>query len=245
MGRKFIVWVLLLLCFSPAIYSITIEEIVNKLEGNLYFDTAKTTGELIIKDRFGTTETSFISYAEGSEKVLIEFTNAEQSGQKILRLKDEMYLFYPDAEELILLQGSSLRESLFNSDISYEDMSGGRKILESYNVVLNGEEDVEGNTCYKLTLTAKVKNIPFPKQILWVDKALFIHRKIQQYSVSDKLIREISTLEYKKIGNVHFVSHQVIKDTLKKNSSTELIINELKINIPIDPKMFSLRELTW
>ena len=97
--------------------ALTAEEIIGRMEENTVFETSRAEGAMMIKDRFGTKETRFISYSRGKDTTLIEFTSLEERGMKILRTEEEIYLFYPDAEELIRLQGAALRDSVLGSDI--------------------------------------------------------------------------------------------------------------------------------
>src|SRR5512137_1984634 len=88
----------------------TAEEIVARLQANQVFRTSRIEGVMTVTDRFGTKETRFVSYARGDADALIQFTSPEEKGQKILRTKDEIYLYYPDAEEVIRLQGAAFRD---------------------------------------------------------------------------------------------------------------------------------------
>ena len=132
MTRLTIAAVMLALLVPAGISALTAEEIIRRMEENTVYDTARSKGSMIINDRFGTKVSTYVSYAEGADTTLIEFTSLEEEGMKILRTQDEIYLFYPDAEELIRLQGAALRDSVMGSDMSYEDMTGGKDLLDAY-----------------------------------------------------------------------------------------------------------------
>ncbi|MBE3134413.1 MAG: outer membrane lipoprotein-sorting protein, partial [Acidobacteria bacterium] len=124
--------------------AISAESIVRRMQSNQIFETSKVRGRMTVIDRFGTNVTTFLSYSRGTSDTLIEFTSPEEKGQKILRTREEIYLFYPGAEELIRLQGAAFRDAVLGSDMSYEDLTGGKTILESYEVSLEGKETVDG-----------------------------------------------------------------------------------------------------
>jgi len=241
----------LLLAFMAAfavpasVPAISAEDVVKKLEKNTVIKTAWTDGCLIIHDRFGTKKTTFISYSRGVDTVLIEFTSVEEEGMKILRTSNEIYLFYPEAEELIRMQGAALKESVLGSDMSYEDMTGGKSLLQSYRVTLEGIEEVDGAPCYKVSLEAKSRDVPYYKEIMWIDRELFIYRQIHKFSRSGKLLKEITIDDIRQVSGKNIPFHMVLKDTLKRNSSTEFFINDIKINLRLEPDIFSLEELTW
>ncbi len=241
--RKLLFVILILVPLS--LFSITPEEIIERLEDNIVFDTSYMEGSMIIHDRFGEKVSTFIGYSEGTDNSLIEFTSVEEEGMKILRTENEIYLFYPEAEELIRMQGDALKDSILGSDISYEDMTGGKSLLDSYNVTLDGTETIDGSECYIVTMIAKTNDVPYYKQTMWVDTDNFIYRQVHKYSRSGRLIKEISISDIRNINGQYISFYMVLVDTLKSNSSTEFIIDELEIDERLPRNIFSLDELTW
>ena len=132
MKYKIIISLILIMIIPSLAFAITGEEIIRNADNAVTFDTAESAGEMRITDRFGTKVTTFKSWARGEDDSLIEFTSRAERGQKVLRTKDEIFLFYPDAEELIRMQGSALRQGMLGSDISYEDMTGGKDRASQY-----------------------------------------------------------------------------------------------------------------
>src|SRR6056297_4285945 len=230
---------------SLPLFAISAEEIIRKLEENQVHETARSEGKMIINDRFGEKVTTFKSWAEGEEKTLIEFTSRQERGQKILRTDDEIYLYFPDAAEVIRLQGAALRDSVLGSDMSYEDMTGGKGLLESYNAEMLGKETVDGEECYKIELHAKGRGVPYPKEIMWVDTEMFVNRKVHMFSLSDKLLKEMRMEDYTTQKGKTFPVRFIIEDKMKSNSSTEFVIESIEIGIDIPSSLFSLEELTW
>ena len=221
------------------------EEIIRRLEANQTHATSRVEGRMVIHDRFGRRTTELIMYARGTDDALIEFTSAEEAGQKVLRTGDEIYLFYPDASELIRLQGAALRQSMLGSDISYEDMTGNKGYLDSYDVRLTGREEVDGNPCNVLELEATSRDVAYPRQKLWVDAELYVMRRAEQHALSGRLLKVMEVEELMQRDGKVFPSHITIRDQLKQNTRTEFIIEEARINIDLPNRIFSVEELTW
>lgn len=236
--------ILMLLC-GALLSAQTADEIIRRLENNQVHETARTEGKMIIHDRFGTKTVSYISYARGEEETLIEFTSKHERGQKILRTDDKIYLYYPDASELIRLQGSALRDSVMGSDMSYEDMTGGKGLLEDYSVELKGSEGINGNECFRLLLTAKSRRVAYYQQTLWVDTEEYVTRRARQFSRSGDLLKEMNVGEIIQTEGKTIPKHITIKDNLKRNSETEFILQSIEIGIRLPADIFSLQELTW
>ncbi len=243
MKHKILILTALLIFIVSGLFAITAKEIIEKMELNLVYDTSIVEGRMVINDRFGTRTSTYISYAEGEEKSLLEFTNIEDAGQKILRLKDEIYLYYPDAEETIRLQGAALRQAVMGSDFSYEDMTGDKGILDSYAVTLDGEETIDGIPCYILTLTAKTRDVPYQKEIMWVDKELFIYRQVHKLAKSGKVLKEMKITDLIIVDGLYIPSGLTMVDKLKRNSSTEFYMDSIELGVDLPKDIFTLGEL--
>ena len=227
------------------LFGITAEEIVREMDRQQSFTTMKATGSMITNDRFGRKTSDFISWSRGNDDFLIEFTSPAEEGQKILRTANELYLYYPDAEEIIRLQGAALRQSMLGSDISYEDMTEGNDTLDKYEVDLTGEEVIEGKTCYIIEMDAKSRDVAYPRQIVWVTKDTMVPRKVQYFSKSGKLLKEMRVNKIDRIGEKFVITEMTLEDKLKKHSSTELIIDDLETDVDLGRDFFSLDNLSW
>ena len=242
--KKAVTAFLLILVTIP-LCAISPDEIIRRMEANQISDSSYAQGRMITTDKYGTIVRTFNSWSRGEEDALIEFTSKGEEGQKILRTHDEIYLYFPDAEEILRIQGSAMRDSVMDSDFSYEDMTGDKGLLSDYTAVLDGEETVNGKTCYIVTLTARSRSVPYYTQKLWVDKERFTGVKVYKFARSGTLLKELEVLEWSETDGMLVPVHMVMKDAMKKNSSTEFILDKLQLNINPDPALFSLEELSW
>jgi outer membrane lipoprotein-sorting protein len=237
--------VLLLLVAATAAFAQNAEDIVRRLEVNQRFRTQEAEGALIITDRFGSRTKTFVSYAEGRERMLLAFTNPEEKGQKILRLQDEIYLYFPDAEEVVRLQGSALKEAVMGSDFSYEDLTGEKSVLDLYVVRLLGSEQLGGREQHLLELKAKGRGVAYPLQKLWVDAVEFIPRRAEYYALSGRLLKTLEVLEVRQVAGRSVMSRAIMRDALKKSSSTEFRVDRVKLDETLPKNIFSLEALSW
>lgn len=220
------------------------ENIIRQMEDREVFDSSFVRGRLIINDRFGEKTSSFESYSLGSEYSLMEFTSVEEQGQKILRSEDNIYVYYPDAEEVIRLFGSALGDGILGSDASYEDITGDKSLLVDYEITSYRVEEENGNPLHRIELKARRSSVPYPRQVIWIDDALNGVRS-EKYSLSNRLIKEEVVLDFRQVGNYTIPSHMRIDDTLKKNSYSEFILDHIEGDYPLDIDFFSIEELTW
>ena len=233
------------LAATLSVSAITAEEIIENVERNEINEEERIDGSMIISDRFGSRVKTFVSYAAGADKMLLEFTNPEERGQKILRLEDEIYLYFPEAEEVIHLQGSALKESVMGSDFSYEDMTGEGDLLDQYEVTLLGEQTIDGRKHYHLELKARKRGLAYPKQEAWVDAEYWVMTRANAYSLSGRLLKEMELGDIRQIGGKYVPHYIIMRDAMKKNSSTEMRIEAIDLQAELPPNVFSLEELTW
>jgi outer membrane lipoprotein-sorting protein len=221
------------------------EQILKRLEDAQRFRTQEAEGTLVITDRFGSRTKTFQSYAEGEERMLLAFTNPEEKGQKILRLSGEIYLYFPEAEEILHLQGAALKESVLGSDFSYEDLTGEESLLERYEPRLLGAERIEDREHFVLELKARKRGAAFPLEKIWVDAERYVPLKAEYYALSGKLLKEMEVLEVKSVSGRFVLSRVIIRDRMKKDSSTELRLGRLRLDEALPRGIFSLERLSW
>lgn len=229
---------------APSEGTPSVEEIVTRLEENRTY-SSRSEATMTIVDRFGERVSSMISWSRGAEEFLIEFTSAAEYGQKVLRTEDEIYLYYPDAAELVRLQGQALRESMLGSDVSYEDLTGGRTLLEEYDAVLEGRETIDGHDTWRVTLEARVRDVAYPLQTLWIDTEIYMSWRTELYSLNGRLLKTITVETAGEIDGVWIPLRSVIVDALRSNSSTTMEIESVEIGLTLDDDLFSLEELSW
>ncbi|MDC7226360.1 MAG: outer membrane lipoprotein-sorting protein [Spirochaetales bacterium] len=244
MKNKLIIFALILLLPASA-FAISGEEIVRKADDKATYDSAEMAGEMRITDRFGTKTSTFNSWSRGENESLIEFTSLAERGQKVLRTENEIYLYYPDAEELIRMQGSALRQGMLGSDISYEDMTGGKDRASQYKIEVTGSETILGRDCWVLSLEARTRSVPYPKETVWIDKQDYIVMKGEYFTKSGRLLKEMEVLELGEIDGITLALETKISDKMKRDSDTILIVKDLKANVALDDAIFSLEELSW
>ena len=225
--------------------TLTAEQIIERVEANRTHDTSRSVVRMTVRDRFGERESTMTSWTQGAHLTLIEFTSVAERGQKVLRTDEEVYLFYPDAAELIRLQGAALRESLLGSDVSYEDLTGGKTLLDTYHVTLEGREALDGHDVYRVSLLARRRNVAYPRQTLWIDEDVFVVRRAEQYSLNGRLLKTIEADDVREIDGVNIPMRQTISDALKRNSATSVEIEEIEIGLALSDDLFSLEELSW
>lgn len=248
MSNRIRIWSLLsllFLCIPLSLTAVTADEIVRAMDERQTFKTSYSTGSLVTTDRFGETVSTFRAWAQGSSDSLIEFTSLAEHGQKILRTKSSLYLFYPDAEQLIRLQGSALRQSVLGSALSYEDMTAEKTTLDAYTAHLDGSETVNGRACYVLTLTAKTRQVAYPIQKIWVDKESYLVWKAVYSTAQGRELKTMEVVQTLQVDGRTLPKETKIIDSMKRDTRTTMRLDTLEVDLALEPKLFTLESLTW
>ncbi|MFA5570092.1 MAG: outer membrane lipoprotein-sorting protein [Sphaerochaetaceae bacterium] len=243
--KRYLFLLILLLISIASLPALSADEIIQKMDEHQDFSSTIIKGSITRRDRFGELTSTYTAWAQGSDTFLLEFTSPAERGQKILRLDNQLYLFYPSAQELIRLQGSALRQSLIGSDLSYEDMSSHKNTLDVYDAKLLSSEIFNGRQCYVIELSSKKRNVAYPIQKMWVDATHYSLVKSEAFTASGRHLKSIEVEKTMMINNSVIAQKTLVIDQLKKNSSTTLEILSIEVDVPIEAHLFTLQNLRW
>lgn len=218
--------------------------ILEKVDGNYIAENREVTSTMVIKARRGTRTIKAQSWIQGIEKAFTEYLSpAREKGTKMLKIKDELWIYSPSTDRTIKIAGHMLRSSLMGSDVSYEDYMEDPKLSNMYDAKLIGEEKLGSRNCYVLNLTAKKGRVAYYFRKMWVDKERYLPLKEERFAKSGKLLKRLTINKVFKIGERWYPQKMIFKDVLMKGSGTEFIINSIEFNVKIPEYIFSKASL--
>ena len=235
--------ILSLFIFSSSALAITAEEIINKRDDNEYLKQARVESTMIINNAGRELEKKMVSLIEG-DKALVRFTNPMDRGTKFLKREDNLWMFFPDAEDVVKLSGHMLERGMMGSDFSYKDMMESEKLTELYNFELVGEVEYNGRPCYKIeAIKEEGAEVSYYKRIGWIDKERFIGLREELYAESGKLLKVAEVTEVEEIEGRWYPIRTIMENKLRENTSTTFIIDSIEFNPEISEGTFSLESL--
>lgn len=219
-------------------------QIISDVDKNLSADSRVVESSMTIHGRRSSRTMTSKSYTSGNEKSFTEYLSpAREKGTKMLKLGKEMWLYSPSTDRTIMISGHMLRQSVMGSDLSYEDMMEDRKLTDVYTALLADEEIIEGRKCYVLELKAKVDDVPYYTQKLWVDTEKLVPLKQELYAKSGQLLKRITMSDIQRINNRWYPMKMVYKDVLKDGKGTEWKITKIEFDTSIPDYVFSKASL--
>lgn len=236
----------LAIIFSGTVYGEfpTGKEILDRVDRNFTAKSHISTITMVVKERRETRTMTAKSWTEGNEKSFTEYLSPpREEGTKMLKLKDELWMWSPSADRTIKIAGHMLRQSMMGSDISYEDFMEDPELSDAYDSKVTGEEEMDGRSCYVLELTANRDNIAYPSRKIWVDKERYLPLKEERFAKSGKLLKRVEIKSVFKSGERWYPKEIIYKDVLQTGEGTRIIIDSINFDIKIPEHIFSKASL--
>lgn len=178
--------------------------------------------------------------SEGTLKSFTEYLSpASEKGTKMLKLQGQLWIYSPSTDRIIQISGNMLRQSVMGSDLSYEDMMDDRKLMDIYAAKVTGEENLDDRKTVIVELTAKVENVAYFKQRMWIDQERFVPLKEELYAKSGQLLKRVDFKAVQKIQGRWFPTTIIYKDVLKDGNGTEFNMTSIKFEQDIAPYIFT------
>jgi outer membrane lipoprotein-sorting protein len=216
------------------------EYILKSIDRNLSSNNRVFTSKMVIHGRRGSRTLTAKTWAEGEKKAFTEYVSpAREKGVKMLKMKDNLWMYAPATDRIIHISGNMLRQSVMGSDLSYEDMMEDSKLTDHYNATVTGVEHVDDRRCWVLDLVAKTKAVSYHRRKLWVDQVRNVPLMAELYAKSGKLLKMMTLKDVTQIKGRWFPKRLIFKDMLKKGKGTEFVIETIAFDQPISAHIFS------
>lgn len=214
--------------------------IMDKVDKNLSSKNRIIESTMTIHGKRNSRTITAKSWSEGTKKSFTEYLSpASEKGTKMLKLEGKLWIYSPSTDRIIQISGNMLRQSVMGSDLSYEDMMDDRKLQDVYTEKLIGREIIDGRNTWIVQLTAKVEDIAYHSQKMWVDTARFVPLKQELYAKSGQLLKKLEFKDVKKIQGRWFPFTTTYKDMLKSGKGTEFKITSILFDQTIPEYIFT------
>lgn len=220
------------------------ESILQKVDNNMIAKTSISESQMVINGKRNSRTITSKGYARGEVTAFTEYLSpAREKGTKMLKLEDRLWIYSPSTDRTIQLSGHMLRQSVMGSDMSYEDAMEDRRLNRMYNAKVTGEESIDNRKVWVMELNAKVENVTYEKQKMWVDQERFVPLKQEMYAKSGQLLKRVILENVQKIDGHWYPMKMNFKDMLKDGKGTDFIVTSIKFDVDIPEYIFSKASL--
>jgi outer membrane lipoprotein-sorting protein len=217
------------------------EEILRRIDENLYIDQAMSTSTMIIHGRSGTRTITSKGWRKGIDRSLVEYLSPpREKGKKMLKLDDKIWTYTPEPNDrIIAISGHLLRQSVMGSDLSYEDITENHKLVELYDAEVSGTEEFDGRDCWVVDLTAKEDDVTYHSRKIWVDRERWLPLKEERFAKSGRLLKTTTIDEVFEVGGRWYPKHMTFKDMLQRGEGTEYIVESIDFDAEVPDHMLT------
>ena len=216
--------------------------ILDRLRQNTKVKSVKFDAVMEIKRGNRILTKKFYGYGREDDFLLI-FTNPEDRDVKYLKLKNELFIYLPDIDDVVRISGDMLKHSLAGSDLSYEDLMTNDP-FGFYGVELEGDTVFKEHEVYIINLVDTTGKAPYYEAKLYVDRKRFIPWKEEFFTRSGRKIKETEALSISKFGSRYYITDLIMRDLRRKDSSTRFTFKNLNFDIEI-PEEYFKREILF
>jgi outer membrane lipoprotein-sorting protein len=250
MLKKILFGFVLIICYGMLAEEtegkITAEEIIRTMTETLNPEQSEAVMEMTIITSGGQ-ERTFVYKAyskDKGEKSLMKYLEpgrVKNLAVLMLNNADDIWMYVPGTKRVRKLATHAKRQKVQGSDFSYEDLGSSNAFIDDYNSVLLGEEEKNGELCYKLELTKKEdSDAGYSRLIVWAEKESYVPVVIAYYHEKDRelLEKELVLSDVKLIDGIPTPMKMVMYNKLD-DTKTSMRFRELTYDVSLPDDLFT------
>ncbi|PLX19160.1 MAG: hypothetical protein C0601_02560 [Candidatus Muiribacterium halophilum] len=239
---KKVMFVMLIVSFLfISVYSLTISEVIKAWNQAPPFDNA--VGEVTFKVHRGTRVYEYELYTIQNNRGqnLIEVTSPPNDAGKLFYMEnDNIWIF--DENNLLNIKGFELQKSFLGSDITYQEQISFFNIIKDANIEIFEDKTEKDYFILKVNKNRAGKNI-IKYAFFYVYRDTKSVYQVDLYNNNNNLYKRITLSDFRKYNGVYFPFYKKIQDMLVKKNYTEVVIDDMKLNVALPPNKMDLYEL--
>lgn len=186
---------------------------------------------------------------ENSRAVIRLTAPASRNGLAVLMIEGDdleptMYLYVPDLRRTRRIGGRQLEGSMMSTDFSYEEFAHFQKTTNTSDTKRIEDQAVNGASAYVLETVPGGENSNYSRILTFVEQARCVPLQTQFFTSDGELAKELLSTQdqIKQVGD-RFVPYQVVMHDRKKNTRSELNIENLEIDVELSSTIFAPNRL--
>ena len=169
---------------------------------------------------------------------------AKEAGTATLRLGSDMWNYLPQVERAIKLPPSLMLEPWMGSDFSNDDLVKESSLVDDYTHRIDGEQEVAGDSCYKLVATPKPgAPVVWGRLVVWVRTSDAVPRKEEYYDERGTLRKTLAFDEVRDVGDRPYPMRWTMTSVAKPGHQSVLAFHSIVFDGPIPDRIFTQQNL--
>jgi len=214
-------------------------ELLARIDANQAFDSIEYVARMEIRVGKELRVKTMRAWAVGADKAFVEFTNPEDAGTRMLKLAKDLWMYFPKEQDTVRISGHLLKEGMMGSDLSYEDALESDELSLMYSAVVTGETTADGRRAFLVELKATTPKAKYDRRVLTFDAERYVVLSEEMFARSGRLLKTMKAIKVELIGKRWYATVVTLEDKLRKDSSTTMIMESLKLDPVLDPALFT------
>ena len=211
-------------------------EILKKVDANMRGKNVYTQMNMSVTSLGHTRTMNMQTWAKGSKKSFVKtIYPPKDRGVTFLSLDNQMWQYVPKIERIIKIPPSMMLQNWMGSDVTNDDVAKQSSIVDDYNAKLLNKS---GSVVTIELIPKENAAVVWSKIISRIDTSNYTGVKDVFYDEDGEEVRTFTYDKVKKFGNYYTPTYWKIQPADKKNSYTEITIEDVKYDGEISERYF-------
>ncbi len=226
----------LFLILYTTLFSNEATDIIKKLDQNLRGENIYIKLTMTITSLGHQRTMKMENWAQGNKKSFVKtLYPPKDKGITFLSLNNQMWQYVPKIERIIKIPASMMLQKWMGSDLTNDDLVKQSSLVDDYDAkILKKDKNITTIELIPKEDAAVVWN----KIVSQIDISTYTSKKDVFFDEDNKKVRVFTYKKVKKVGDYYISTYWKIQPYDKKNSYTEIFIDEVKYDIDISDQYF-------
>lgn len=219
-----------------------VHELLARVDDLMRGDSSQGTMTMRVKTkRFERTMTMEM-WSKGTERSLIRITEpAKEKGTATLKVEDQIWNYLPKVDRTIKVPGSMMSGSWMGSHFSNNDLVREVRFSEDFDCEV--EDRTEQGEWLIVCVPHEDTPVVWGKVEVTIDKTTELPSVIRYFDERDGLARTMTYEDVRTISGRRLPTRMRVVPADEPDAFTEMIYDDLKLDVDISDKLFSLQSL--
>lgn len=236
--------ILFILPFYLPAEELDVEAIVEKIDKLYRSESSRGTMEMTITSENWTRSLKMDVWSEGMDKTFIHVTYPKKdAGISTLRIKNEMWNFFPKINKVMKVPPSMMMSSWMGSDFTNDDIVKESSMLHDYHHRLITPEGSDPGYYYVELVPKKDIATVWAKIIIKARKEDYIPVYEEYFDEKGNKMRTMELSDIRIFSGKKIPAVMELVPLNKEGNKTVVRYTDIEFNMPLDKDIFTLRNL--
>ena len=156
-------------------------------------------------------------------------------------IPDEQWLYLPALKRIKRISSSNKSGPFLGSEYAFEDLTSFEVVKYNYHYLK--DEIIDDIDCFVIELTPNYKHSGYTHEVIWIDKARYIARKIDYYDRKESLLKTQLFKNYKQYLNQYWRAGEQLITNHQNGKNTQLLWEEYQFGLGLTNRDFDKNTL--